>query len=308
MSADRRWVDEVARALFGPLLVEGAPLQGWRVAGWDAEQGLCLTVERGERALLIELERLDHERACFARTARFNVCARRMFAATAPLDSADRALVELVVGVIRRREARVPSVDRPQVGRRALVRAIEVNRVLISEGRGHYYVNPYVGCTLGCSWCYAAERADFSRELEGQPSFEWGRWVDVKENAPAVLSEEVRRNPPGIVRMSPIVTDPYQPIERHHRITRRCLEVLLEARFAPVILTRAARVLDDLELLRQFPRAAVGFSIPTDDDAVRRAFEPGADPIEERLDALRQLAEAGIRTFAVLQPVLPCDP
>jgi DNA repair photolyase len=67
-------------------------------------------------------------------------------------------------------------------------------------------------------------------------------------------------------------------------------------------------VVDDLDVLRRFPRAAVGFSVPTDDDRVRRAFEPGADPVEERIEALARCREAGLRTFAVVQPVLPMDP
>jgi DNA repair photolyase len=104
------------------------------------------------------------------------------------------------------------------------------------------------------------------------------------------------------------VTDPYQPLEKRYRITRGCLEVLLPAGFTPVILTRARRVLDDLELLRAHRNVAVGISLPTDDDDVRRAFEPGADPIPERLDALRTLRAAGVRTFAVVQPMLPMDP
>jgi DNA repair photolyase len=176
------------------------------------------------------------------------------------------------------------------------------------EGRGQYYLNPYVGCAIGCEWCYVAERADFSRELEGLPRLSWGRWVDVKQNAPEVLRQEVARHTPGIVRLSPIVTDPYQPLERRFRITRGCLEVLLEAGFSPCILTRSSRVLDDLPLLARFPHAAVGFSIPTDDDAVRRVFEPGAEPIEDRIEALQRLKEAGLSTFAVIQPVLPGNP
>jgi DNA repair photolyase len=132
--------------------------------------------------------------------------------------------------------------------------------------------------------------------------------VDVKVNAPAVLRAEVARLTPGPVRLSPVVTDPYQPLERRYRVTRGCLEVLLGARFSPVVLTRAARVTDDLALLAQFPSAAVGFSIPTDDDSVRAIFEPGADPIDERIDALARCHAAGLRTFAVVQPMLPMDP
>ena len=74
-----------------------------------------------------------------------------------------------------------------------------------------------------------------------------------------------------------------------------------------MILTRAARILEDVALLARFRRALVGFSIPTDDDAMRQIFEPGADPIGERLRALRALSEAGVRTFAVIQPVLPMN-
>ena len=108
--------------------------------------------------------------------------------------------------------------------------------------------------------------------------------------------------------MSPILTDPYQPIERTYRVTRGCLEVLLEAGFSPVILTRGARMVEDLPLLARFSRAAVGLSIPTDDDAVRRRFEPGADPIEARVEALAGCRAAGLRTFVAVQPMLPMDP
>jgi DNA repair photolyase len=161
---------------------------------------------------------------------------------------------------------------------------------------------------IGCPFCYVAPRADLSRALDGQARRAWGRWVDVKVDAPEVLRREVRSLPPGPVRMSPILTDPYQPVERTYRVTRRCLEVLLEAGFSPVVLTRGARVVEDVELLARFPRAAVGLSIPTDDDAVRRRFEPGADPIDARLDALAQCRAAGLRTFIAVQPMLPMDP
>ena len=58
--------------------------------------------------------------------------------------------------------------------------------------------------------------------------------------------------------MSPIITDPYQPLERKYRITRACLEVLADAGFSPIILTRAARVVEDIDVLADCPGAAVG--------------------------------------------------
>jgi DNA repair photolyase len=161
---------------------------------------------------------------------------------------------------------------------------------------------------IACPFCYVIDRADFSRSLEGLPKLPWGHYLDVKVNAAEVLRREVQTVEGGIVRMSPILTDPYQSIERNYRITRQCLEVLLDTNIAPVVLTRAPRILDDLELLRKFRRALVGFSIPTDADEYRRIFEPNADPIEERFAALRALHGAGVKTFAVIQPVLPMNP
>ncbi|MCP4249457.1 MAG: radical SAM protein, partial [bacterium] len=213
-----------------------------------------------------------------------------------------------MIALVRRREMELPEFERPTTSRRAEVREIRVDRLLIAEGANQYYINPYVGCMIGCEFCYVAERADFSRGLRGLPRLPWGRYVDVKINAAEILRAEVRRRPPGIVRLSPILTDPYQPLERRYRITRQCLEVLLEAGFTPVILTRAARVVDDIDVLARFSKLAVGLSVPTDDDRVRISFEPGGDPINDRLAALERLHGAGIPTFAVVQPILPMQP
>ncbi len=302
----KRYVDEVVRDLFGPLL-QSAPTPGWRTVGWDAEQGLCLTFQREGTIILVEFEDRSEKRECYVRTGRFNVCARRQFEAGRPMEEDDRRLVDSVVAVVREREGRLPRIERPTTGRRRAVREILVDRVLIPEGRGHYYINPYVGCMIGCPFCYVIERADMSRCLEGLPRIPWGRYVDVKVNAAEVLQGEVAARPPGIVRLSPILTDPYQPVERKYRVTRRCLEVLRDAGYRVMILTRAARVTDDLELIRGMAGSAVGFSIPTDDDACRQIFEPGADPVDERIRALKAFHAAGVPTVAVIQPVLPMD-
>ena len=108
--------------------------------------------------------------------------------------------------------------------------------------------------------------------------------------------------------MSPILTDPYQPAERRYRITRQCLEVLLETELAPVVLTRAPRILEICELLQRFRRALVGFSIPTDDDEYRQHLR-ARTPIRSRSASRRcaTLHAAGVQTFAVIQPVLPMN-
>jgi DNA repair photolyase len=302
----RRYLDRLVDKVFAPLTERSGP--HFRVLGVDSEQGLQIFVEHHGRVLLIELEERNDELDCRARTARFNVSARRQFDAGAELDAADRRLVDAVVELVRRREHILPDVPRPTTARSTSLREILVDRMLVPEGDGHYYLNPYVGCMIGCEFCYVMERADLSRRLEGLPAMPWGRWVDVKINAADVLARELESHPPGIVRMGPILTDPYQGPERRYRITRQCLEVMLGTGFTPAVLTRAARVLEDLDLLARFEGAAVGFSIPSDDDRMRAFFEPGADPIEARVDALKKCHERGLTTMVLVQPMLPMNP
>jgi DNA repair photolyase len=301
----QRTLDHIGGELLAPILDGRFAPAGWRLISWDVEQAICVTFEGPDAVLLLELEQRNEQLDCYTRTARFNVCVRRQFEA-ADLTEAHRRFVDAVIGVVREREAGLPDPQRPAAERKLAVREVLVDRLLMREGRGQYYINPYVGCMIACPFCYVIDRADFSRRLQGLPQVPWGQHLDVKINAAEVLRREIAGQR-GTVRMSPILTDPYQPAERRYRITRQCLEVLLDSQLAPVVLTRAPRILDDLELLRRFPRALVGFSIPTDDDGYRQIFEPNADPIPERFAALRALHEAGVRTFAVIQPVLPMD-
>ncbi len=302
----RRGVDAVARELLAPILAGPLADSGWRLISWDAEQGISVTFGSADACVLIEFEERNDRLDCYARTVRFNVCARRQ-GEGGDLSDADRRFVDRVIALVRAREASLPSAPRPAADRKTLVREVLVDRLLMQESSRRYYINPYVGCMIACPFCYVIDRADFSRRLEGLPQLPWGRYLDVKINAAEILRREVRSEPRGTVRMSPIVTDPYQPAERRYRITRQCLDVLLETELVPVVLTRAARILEDLPLLRRFPKALVGFSIPTDADAYRQIFEPAADPIDDRLDALAAIHHAGIGTFAVIQPVLPMN-
>src|SRR5262249_54025757 len=144
----------------------------------------------------------------------------------APLSEDDRDFVDRVVAVIREREALLPDGERPVANRQTVVRTVLVERLLMPEGRSQYYINPYVGCMIGCPFCYVMDRADFSRRLEGLPQLQWGHYLDVKVNAAEVLRRETQTLKRGIVRMSPILTDPYQSVERRYRITRQCLQVL----------------------------------------------------------------------------------
>ena len=156
-----------------------------------------------------------------------------------------------------------------------------------------YTINLYKGCTHGCVYCYAPSLTHDERK--------WGRYVDVKVNAPEVLSKELRGLRKDQVFLSS-ASDPYQPIEARYRVTRRCLEVLLGTGFPVSILTRSPLVLRDLDLLNRFQWVRVGMSITT--VPVRR-FEPGVPPLRRRIETLRRLASAGIKTWVSLAPVIP---
>lgn len=156
-----------------------------------------------------------------------------------------------------------------------------------------YTVNLYKGCTHGCVYCYAPSLTHDERR--------WGTYVDAKVNAPDVLGRELRAVPKAEVFLSS-ASDPYQPVEARYRITRRCLEVLHRSGFPVSVLTRSPLVLRDLDLLVKFEWAKVGMSITT--VPVRR-FEPGVPPLKRRIETLRRLARAGIRTWVSLAPVIP---
>ncbi len=168
-----------------------------------------------------------------------------------------------------------------------------------------FVINPYGGCAFGCRYCYA----DFTRRFHHGPE-RWGEYVDVRTNARHLLYRELSRVPQGSLLLLSSVTDPYQPVERKYQLTRQLLEILLQRRDLRVsLLTRSPLVTRDLDLFQRFgTRLEVGLSIPTDREDVRRVLEPRAPAIHQRWQALRTLAQAGVRTYAFLGPLLPCNP
>jgi DNA repair photolyase len=177
-------------------------------------------------------------------------------------------------------------------------------------GDRFYTLSPYVGCLIGCRFCYAQSRLHPQRSLLRLPQVQWGSYVDVRVNAPELLAEELRTLPPHPIKFCPIVSDPYQAVERRYELTRRCIEVIGRAEDPPpaLIMTRSTLILRDLELIRSVPNTWVGASIPTLDDAVRAHFEPRAASVPERLDMLRRFKQAGVNRCVVVQPMLPGDP
>jgi DNA repair photolyase len=180
-----------------------------------------------------------------------------------------------------------------------IVREIPAKSVLSVSKVYSYVINPYVGCQHACSYCYARFMKRFTGHREP-----WGEFVDVKINAPEILRSEIKRKQPGKVWISG-VCDPYQPLEKKYKLTRQCLEILAQNRWPVVIQTRSPLVLRDMDIIKAVGDIEVGFSITTADDNIRKLFEPHAPPIEERIKALGELHRAGIRTYAMIAPMLP---
>lgn len=161
-------------------------------------------------------------------------------------------------------------------------------------------LNPYTGCSHDCVYCYVPEVAHVDRER-------YGSYVIVKRNLPSLLGRELKRKEVRPIFLSS-ATDPYQPAEGVYEITRRCLEVLSRHKAAVRVLTRSPLVLRDLDLLHTFDDLAIGLSIPTLDDAARKAIEPSAPAIASRLSTVRRLADEGFEPFVNVMPAYPFTP
>jgi DNA repair photolyase len=169
----------------------------------------------------------------------------------------------------------------------------------IRRGGFDWTCNPYVGCSFGCSYCYAMFLPQNRR-----PKEDWGRWFQAKVNAIELAGKQAPKVAGQAVYMSS-VTDPYLPAERGLRLTRGILEALVPYQPRLLIQTRGPLVVRDLDVLRQFKSVRVNLSIPTDSEAVRRVFEPKAPPLEERWQALAQVKAAGLAVGICITPVLP---
>ncbi len=132
----------------------------------------------------------------------------------------------------------------------------------------------------------------------------WGDFIDVKINAPELLEKEITKKKQGTVWVSG-VTDPYQPLERKYELTRKCLEILVQHNWPVIVQTRSPLVLRDLDVFKQSDRIEVGLSITTANEAIRKAFEPHAPSIKTRLKAIESLHKKGIKTYAMIAPILP---
>jgi DNA repair photolyase len=179
-----------------------------------------------------------------------------------------------------------------------------LNRV---QGMGFgWSLNPYMGCVHRCTFCYV--RA-FEQRADRPSDDRYGTSIRVKTNVAEVLRRELAR--PSWAREIVAIgaaTDPYQPAEGRYKLTRACLEVLGDAANPIRIITRGPMIVRDIDVLaRAASRAsvAVTFSVPTLDHEIWQRTEPGTAPPRQRLRALKQLVDAGIKASVGMAPIIP---
>lgn len=178
-----------------------------------------------------------------------------------------------------------------------IIKEIEVKGILTKSNLpvSDYSVNPYVGCTHACKYCYACFMKRFTNHSEP-----WGEFLDVKYWQPIKHPERYA----GKELFFGSVTDPYNPQEEQYQRTRSLLEQLEGSGIKLSIQTKSDLVLRDIDLIKTFPNARVGFSINTLDESFKDDMDRAVS-IERRLAAMKKLHDEGIRTTCFISPIFP---
>ena len=178
-----------------------------------------------------------------------------------------------------------------------LIREVETKNIMIKSTLpvGGYSVNPYVGCTHGCKYCYASFMKRFTGHTE-----QWGTFLDVKR-WPAIKNPWKYRGQRVVIGS---VTDGYNPQEEQFGNTRRILEQLKGSGAEILICTKSDLVVRDLELLKTMGKVTVSWSINTLDEQFRADMDQAVS-IERRIAAMKKVYDAGIRTVCFISPVFP---
>ena len=178
-----------------------------------------------------------------------------------------------------------------------LIRDVETKNIMTKSNLpvGGYSVNPYVGCTHGCKYCYASKMKRYTGHTEP-----WGTFLDIK-HWPTIKNPKKYKDQRVVIGS---VTDGYLPQEKQVRNTRRILEQLKSSGAEILICTKSDLVLRDIDLLKEMGKVTVSWSINTLDEKFQADMDQAAS-ISHRLEAMKQVYEAGIRTVCFISPVFP---
>ncbi len=167
-----------------------------------------------------------------------------------------------------------------------------------------FTLNPFSGCSFGCSYCYAAF---FNYDVSKKNS--WGEWVTVKENAAALMQKMRKGSLNGKRIYMSSVTDPYQPIESKLEVTRSLLNDLAQNHKPKLVIqTRSPTATRDIDLFHRIEenggQVQVNMTITTDDDSIKKSFEPSCPSSTKRLEAISQICASEIKSCITLTPLL----
>lgn len=160
-----------------------------------------------------------------------------------------------------------------------------------------HVINPYRGCAVGCTYCYARKNKCFEKRAGA-----WGTFVDIKINAPEILKKELQTIRPTRVLIGS-TTEVYQAAEQDTRLTATLLSILNEHAIPYTILTKSPLITRDAGLIQKSPLNRVCFTINS--PIIRTLFEQCSSPLEQRVTAIQKLIRAGIDTYAYISPLFP---
>jgi len=306
--------DQLLR-LFSPTQVGQEVWPGARLLSLSIETGIRVTLEINEALIHVEIKPAS-EGGPFAARSKLFLFSYRSGGESSNISPALGMKCCKTLATLAQRheeeivtEMRAAALESDTGADQQKVRELNVDSLLElrQEGTERYYsLSPYVGCVIGCRFCYAQDRLAMVRRLINLKPLPWGSWVDVRINAAEILRAELSQLEPRPIKFCPIVSDPYQAIEKRYRLTRKSLNVFRDFPQWPLLLlTRSTLIEEDLDLMTSLPNLYAGVSLPTLDDNVRKHFEPRGASIPERLSTLEKLRKAKIKTIAVIQPMLP---
>lgn len=176
---------------------------------------------------------------------------------------------------------------------------VDAKGILIGSG-GHYGMNIYRGCTHGCIYCDSRSRCyQFTHPFED---------IEVKQNAPNLLEKALKSKRKKCMIGTGAMSDPYMHCEENLRLTRKCLEIILENDFGVAIQTKSDRILRDIDLLAKINRSAkcvVQMTLTTYDDDLCHILEPNVCITKRCIEVLEEMRKNGIPTIVWLTPILP---
>ena len=176
---------------------------------------------------------------------------------------------------------------------------VDAKGILTGSG-GHYGMNIYRGCSHGCIYCDSRSKCyQFTHPFED---------IEVKQNAPELLTAALRSKRKKCMIGTGSMSDPYMHCEEELRLTRRCLEIILEYGFGAAVQTKSDRILQDIDLLDEINKKAkcvVQVTLTTYDDDLCRIIEPNVCNTKRRIEILEEMRKRGIPTVVWLSPILP---